>query len=419
VHVRVTPKVARGPLTRFAIPEGVHDGDRAARSAPLLVECKHRQSYREGGFKAKLAKMTDGQALDALAKDGKLIKRPLVVGDGFALVGFHEAEWARAIRKRCASLGDTCRRDRGRCTSDESFVDAGDGGIVTTVLASGLLRPFLLAVDSNNVYWTNYDGGTVMQCATGGCGGTPKVLASSQGTPQGIAVDASYVYWAANGTGTVRRCPIGGGDGGPPTTIASSLIAPVDVAVGGGNVYFTDQSADKVLVCPASGCTGSPKVLASSQSGAYGIRVDTNDVYWLNGVSSTLMELPLPSDGGAPKTLMSGTGNAGLLNIDSQNLFWASYSGGIVVKCSITNCSNTLKAYALNLAGPVDIVSDGTDVYWTNGGTSGSVMTCPVAGCNGTPTTLASSLSNPIGIAVDATSVYVALATEVIKLTPK
>jgi arsenate reductase len=57
------------------------------------------QSYREGGFKAKLAKMTDDQALDALAKDGKLIKRPLVVGDGFALVGFHEAEWARAIRK--------------------------------------------------------------------------------------------------------------------------------------------------------------------------------------------------------------------------------------------------------------------------------------------------------------------------------
>jgi arsenate reductase len=56
------------------------------------------QSYRQGGFKDKLAKMSDEQALEALAKDGKLIKRPLVVGDGFALVGFREADWSAALR---------------------------------------------------------------------------------------------------------------------------------------------------------------------------------------------------------------------------------------------------------------------------------------------------------------------------------
>ena len=46
------------------------------------------QSYREGKFGARLAEMSDAQALDALAADGKLIKRPLVVGKGFVLVGF-------------------------------------------------------------------------------------------------------------------------------------------------------------------------------------------------------------------------------------------------------------------------------------------------------------------------------------------
>lgn len=51
------------------------------------------QSYRQGGFKAKLPEMTEDQAFAALAADGKLIKRPLLVGDGVALIGFKEADW--------------------------------------------------------------------------------------------------------------------------------------------------------------------------------------------------------------------------------------------------------------------------------------------------------------------------------------
>ncbi len=52
-------------------------------------------SYREGGWKDKTP--TDAQAYAALAKDGKLIKRPLAIGDGVALVGFVEADWAAAL----------------------------------------------------------------------------------------------------------------------------------------------------------------------------------------------------------------------------------------------------------------------------------------------------------------------------------
>lgn len=55
------------------------------------------QSYRDGDYKAKLPTMTDAQAFAALAKDGKLIKRPLLVGDGFALVGFDEAAWQEQL----------------------------------------------------------------------------------------------------------------------------------------------------------------------------------------------------------------------------------------------------------------------------------------------------------------------------------
>jgi len=51
------------------------------------------ESYRNGRFGERLATMTEEQALDALARDGKLIKRPVVLGSDFALVGFDEAAY--------------------------------------------------------------------------------------------------------------------------------------------------------------------------------------------------------------------------------------------------------------------------------------------------------------------------------------
>jgi arsenate reductase len=55
-------------------------------------------SYRDGDFKTKLPAMTDAQAFAALAKDGKLIKRPLAISGTTALVGFDEKAWAAALR---------------------------------------------------------------------------------------------------------------------------------------------------------------------------------------------------------------------------------------------------------------------------------------------------------------------------------
>ncbi|HEY3494205.1 MAG TPA: arsenate reductase family protein [Polyangiaceae bacterium] len=48
------------------------------------------ESYRAGKYGERLAGMSESDALDALSLDGKLIKRPLVVGKDFALVGFQE-----------------------------------------------------------------------------------------------------------------------------------------------------------------------------------------------------------------------------------------------------------------------------------------------------------------------------------------
>ncbi|MBQ4260153.1 MAG: arsenate reductase family protein, partial [Lachnospiraceae bacterium] len=49
--------------------------------------------YKEMQLKDKLPEMSEEEQLQLLATNGKLVKRPLVVGDGFVLVGFKEEEW--------------------------------------------------------------------------------------------------------------------------------------------------------------------------------------------------------------------------------------------------------------------------------------------------------------------------------------
>ena len=55
--------------------------------------------YKSLELKAKLPSMTDSEMLTLLSTDGMLVKRPVLVGDGFVLVGFKEEEWTLKVRK--------------------------------------------------------------------------------------------------------------------------------------------------------------------------------------------------------------------------------------------------------------------------------------------------------------------------------
>ena len=49
--------------------------------------------YKSLDLKNKLPEMSEDEMLTLLATDGMLVKRPLLIGDGFVLVGFKETEW--------------------------------------------------------------------------------------------------------------------------------------------------------------------------------------------------------------------------------------------------------------------------------------------------------------------------------------
>ena len=54
--------------------------------------------YKALGLKDKLSAMSEEEQLDLLATDGMLVKRPIIVGDDFVLVGFKEAEWIEVFK---------------------------------------------------------------------------------------------------------------------------------------------------------------------------------------------------------------------------------------------------------------------------------------------------------------------------------
>ena len=56
------------------------------------------QSYRDGKWGEKLAKVTEAQAVEALASDGKLVKRPFILSDTGVTVGFDEALFKKTYR---------------------------------------------------------------------------------------------------------------------------------------------------------------------------------------------------------------------------------------------------------------------------------------------------------------------------------
>ena len=53
--------------------------------------------YKELQLKDKLGSMDEKEMIALLATDGMLVKRPILVGDGFVLTGFKPREWEEKL----------------------------------------------------------------------------------------------------------------------------------------------------------------------------------------------------------------------------------------------------------------------------------------------------------------------------------
>lgn len=54
-------------------------------------------AYKALGLKDRLPTMPEEEQYQLLASDGMLVKRPLVIGEDFVLVGFREEQWQQHL----------------------------------------------------------------------------------------------------------------------------------------------------------------------------------------------------------------------------------------------------------------------------------------------------------------------------------
>lgn len=100
--------------TKWLRARGVEFDERAIRETPpTLAELRKMlaayegevrrlfntsgEDYRAQKLAEKLPAMSEAEALALLAQNGRLVKRPFLIGDGVALVGFNEKRWGEAL----------------------------------------------------------------------------------------------------------------------------------------------------------------------------------------------------------------------------------------------------------------------------------------------------------------------------------
>jgi hypothetical protein len=90
-----------------------------------------------------------------------------------------------------------------RTTPTSIMVVSRDGGS-PQVLVADEPNPFALAVDADNIYWSNFvKGGVGSIRGLPRSGGQPFTLVEHQGGPNSMAIDDSNVYWSNFEDGTI------------------------------------------------------------------------------------------------------------------------------------------------------------------------------------------------------------------------
>jgi len=118
------------------------------------------------------------------------------------------------------------------------YVGVGGGSVGT--LASNSNTPGI-ATDGTNIYWTEnvfINSGKVSKTSI--YGGTVNALASGLDRPYDVAVDATSAFWVeGDSNGAVKQVSL---NGGTPITLASGLYGPVAIAIDSSSVYWIERS---------------------------------------------------------------------------------------------------------------------------------------------------------------------------------
>lgn len=271
-------------------------------------------------------------------------------------------------------------------------------GGAATILASGLIRAYAVAVDGTSVYWTSSGAGPDFHVAAMSgavmkaplAGGNATTLASGLACPSALTVDGTSIYWVDGDR--LMNAPVEGGpsrvlarwtspfvepcgtSGGPPLP-----VVPNGIAVDRTSVYFTTGITPLAFGAAPSGVSGmvmkvplgggDPVALASGLTSPTSVVIDGTSVYWVDrdrrSLRGNLMRAPL--SGGSASTILSQPCSPFGLALDTADVYFTSVCGDELLG-RVPTSGGYAELFTENPdhVTPGAIATDATSVYWTD-----------------------------------------------------
>jgi hypothetical protein len=300
----------------------------------------------------------------------------------------------------------------GNCTTtcDE---ECGAGRCFRQVTPPGGGEEVRLALNPTDVFFIRSNSGAVSRVSR--LSGQVTVLASSE-SPSGIAVDSNNVYWTDFAEMSITKVSV---DADTPVVLATSRLAPHAVTVDSTHVYWSSPIYPDGLIGKVPIAGGSAVELASGTDvvGCEHIAVDAEFVYWTNrgpteAAMGTLEKIPL--SGGSVTRLLSGIDTPADLAVVGGYAYVAFKRG--VYKVSVNGGTPTTLAPDSHV---VAVAVDSTDTYVGLNPSGFDVALARVAS-NGTDLTpLSYYIADVSDLALDGTDIFWAVDNQGIFVTSK
>ena len=280
---------------------------------------------------------------------------------------------------------------------------------------------------------------TIVDNDLGGSGALPVAIASGLNVPGGMALDGNDVYFSDNtaSDGIIKRVSK---DGGTITTVVSGAVlndagAARGVArfvINDGNIFGEYGGYESHAIFRALASGGGTRTTLTSENGGSFIGVSGGNIYYGSGFSNLRS---MSTNGGSPNQLLNGYWVRGSA-IDSTNVYFIEYYSQNVLRYNIANSTVTplitgnateggifidADRVFFNIDGSIKMVaksggvvttlvssttaaghvSDGISLFFTE---NGAIKSLPLSG--GAPTFILTEPAGGVGLAVDETFLY-------------
>ncbi len=252
----------------------------------------------------------------------------------------------------------------------------------------------------------------VPECTTG--------QASCAGQTPETCVDGQWQFASAPCSGADPICVNGGcGECSPMQTACGhdGDAGSTAIQVCDGTGHWRDNGAFCPYGCVDNQC-GPREIVADAQPFGAGIASNGIDVYWFSGfIGATIDTCPVSGCSGPAVSVVTNVspsayfGNA--LAMSPQYLYWPNGTTVAALPLGIPGASAGVFAPGTATSSPFQVVVDGSNVYWSDSGTS-SIYQCALGPTCASPVTLVGPPPVPDGgsavapqlIAVDGVFLY-------------